>query len=262
MGICFFCPNGHPLNVKTELAGKVGLCPKCKVKMRIPLQSMREVDDKEYRGQPTAEAVVTEDKRRKSDSERAGDQGKAQGEFQNPVKGAGERDLPPTGESMNDLIRQVAEGSTRPPQERKRGSFVETMSLGELSNAPDVLWYVISPEGQKYGPAQGPVLLSWINERRVGPKTLLLRTGWNAPLEAGQVFPEIVKKFGGNNGPDNVLTANVGAFEGNRSAGENDVLATLRNQQRRTMSSLYVMGGLTFVLICAVGVLIWILLAK
>ncbi len=41
MGIRFYCPNGHKLNVKEFQAGRKGICPFCGVKMRIPLESTR-----------------------------------------------------------------------------------------------------------------------------------------------------------------------------------------------------------------------------
>jgi hypothetical protein len=41
MGIRFFCPNGHKLNVKDFQAGQIGFCPFCGVKMPIPLESTR-----------------------------------------------------------------------------------------------------------------------------------------------------------------------------------------------------------------------------
>lgn len=36
MAIEFVCPNGHPLKVKDSLAGKMGLCPVCKVRVAVP----------------------------------------------------------------------------------------------------------------------------------------------------------------------------------------------------------------------------------
>lgn len=36
MGIRFLCPNGHKLNVKSELAGKRASCPECGAKLVIP----------------------------------------------------------------------------------------------------------------------------------------------------------------------------------------------------------------------------------
>ncbi|MCE9552672.1 MAG: GYF domain-containing protein, partial [Planctomycetes bacterium] len=41
MGIRFYCPQGHKLNVKSFLAGKKGFCPQCNAKVDIPLRSTR-----------------------------------------------------------------------------------------------------------------------------------------------------------------------------------------------------------------------------
>ena len=39
MGIRFYCPNGHKLNVKDFLAGKRGICPECSARFQIPQES-------------------------------------------------------------------------------------------------------------------------------------------------------------------------------------------------------------------------------
>ena len=36
MSIRVVCPNGHALKVKDEFAGKAGLCPVCKTRVRVP----------------------------------------------------------------------------------------------------------------------------------------------------------------------------------------------------------------------------------
>lgn len=41
MGIRFYCPNGHKLNVKSFQAGRRGICPYCGAKIIIPTQSTR-----------------------------------------------------------------------------------------------------------------------------------------------------------------------------------------------------------------------------
>ena len=41
MGIRFFCPNGHKLNVKEFQAGRLGICPFCGARTQIPTQSTR-----------------------------------------------------------------------------------------------------------------------------------------------------------------------------------------------------------------------------
>ncbi|MBQ1456356.1 MAG: DUF4339 domain-containing protein [Thermoguttaceae bacterium] len=48
MGIRFYCPQGHKLNVKAELAGKTGFCPECGARVQIPLQSTRESSHKHH----------------------------------------------------------------------------------------------------------------------------------------------------------------------------------------------------------------------
>ena len=37
MAIEVRCPNGHVLRVKDECAGKAGLCPQCRAKVRVPM---------------------------------------------------------------------------------------------------------------------------------------------------------------------------------------------------------------------------------
>ncbi|MFM7138510.1 MAG: hypothetical protein ACKO1M_15820 [Planctomycetota bacterium] len=39
MGIVAFCPQGHRVKVKVELAGRKGICPECGARFRIPLES-------------------------------------------------------------------------------------------------------------------------------------------------------------------------------------------------------------------------------
>jgi hypothetical protein len=43
MGIVAYCPQGHRMKVKDELAGRKGICPECGTRFRIPLESRPEV---------------------------------------------------------------------------------------------------------------------------------------------------------------------------------------------------------------------------
>ena len=47
MGIRFYCPNGHKLNVKEFQAGRRGICPYCGTKFLIPSQSTRKSSKEE-----------------------------------------------------------------------------------------------------------------------------------------------------------------------------------------------------------------------
>ncbi len=61
MGIKFYCPNGHKVNVKSFLAGKKGLCPKCGVRVDIPLQSVVDAPATSASGNGTTGLVDPED---------------------------------------------------------------------------------------------------------------------------------------------------------------------------------------------------------
>lgn len=58
MGIRFYCPQGHKLNVKAELAGKTGYCPKCGARVQIPLQSTRESSHKRNSSSQSSDPVL------------------------------------------------------------------------------------------------------------------------------------------------------------------------------------------------------------
>lgn len=264
MGICFFCPNGHPLNVKAELAGRIGLCPKCRVKMRIPLQSMRKIDEKEYHGQPTAE-MIPDDHKREENSPSSLEGSQTPRETNVPNSSSLSNPSSPTSE----LISRATGKSTRNIRERHYDESFELEDSAMLLNDPDALWYVITPDNQRYGPAQGSVLRTWIKERRVGPRTRVLRSGWQSALEAGQIFPELVKIFENDEEfADDMADEAAETFEGvsfGDQASFTDArksLDELRKSQRRAVGALCLIGFLTFVLLCAVGTLIWILLRQ
>jgi hypothetical protein len=61
MGIRFFCPKGHKLNVKEFQAGRAGICPICGVKMRIPLESTRPSSKQEQESPLGGECAVEMD---------------------------------------------------------------------------------------------------------------------------------------------------------------------------------------------------------
>jgi hypothetical protein len=54
MGIRFYCPNGHPLNVKAFLAGKKAKCPKCGAKVQVPASSVVPSERASIRGSRNA----------------------------------------------------------------------------------------------------------------------------------------------------------------------------------------------------------------
>ena len=59
MGIRFYCPNGHKLNVKAFLAGKRGICPDCDVKFIVPSESGGTVGAIDENEPPPPPSVLT-----------------------------------------------------------------------------------------------------------------------------------------------------------------------------------------------------------
>jgi hypothetical protein len=45
MSIQVVCPNGHPLKVQDSAAGKLGLCPVCKARVKVPQPDTRQVSE-------------------------------------------------------------------------------------------------------------------------------------------------------------------------------------------------------------------------
>jgi hypothetical protein len=168
MGIRFFCPNGHKLNVKEFQAGMRGVCPHCGSKFFIPAQSTR----------PSSKQP--KDLFPSSDREDA-------------VVAA-------------DPFPAVGPATIAPPQTRTAASpaALSTAMLSDPHDAADpiaaagnVVWYVRPPSGDQYGPAPGEVLRAWLAEGRVSADTLLWREGWPDWRDAQSLFPELRPAAGG-----------------------------------------------------------------
>lgn len=186
MGIRFYCPNGHKLNVKAYLAGRRGICPDCGASFDIPLESTRESSRESRTMPPPDEPIPT------------------------PVtapRPAEQFAIAPQVTEVpdsNELIDSNSEFIDKTPPEPESVVHPAENSDSPAAN-PDsflaeteTLWYIQAPGGgPQYGPATDPVVQSWIAERRIGPKMLVWREGWSSWLEARNVFPELQAMFSG-----------------------------------------------------------------
>lgn len=161
MGIKFFCPNGHKLNVKTFLAGKKAICPKCGAKVLVPGTSTGGDDQAEGGG---ATAVPP---------------GLADAAFgaamAHPHGGAGAAWQP----NLNPL------------QPGNPAAAPGTAMIDPIDEAPTAVWYVRPPSGGQYGPAAGPTMRAWIQEGRVTANSLVWRDGWPEWRSAAATFPAL-----------------------------------------------------------------------
>lgn len=259
------------MNVKSELAGKIGVCPKCQARMAIPWESVRESS----RRRPTSEtetAEKTPEATEKVEQTSETSAKTARGTDASNVAAAEDRaaSRQPTDETaterffggaraeaaLGDVLRRAVDG-------RSAERFDD---LSEPLRDARLLWYVRTLDNQQYGPATGDVLRTWINERRISPKTLVWREDWAAWQEAGNVFPELERVFVG---PDGGSTAS--AFASLAEAAQNSDAArrfvsngetrALRRRKRATKTFVAI-AGLIAAIVALLGALIYILTQK
>lgn len=151
MGIRFNCPNGHKLNVKSELAGKKAICPDCGAKLVVP-----------------AAGAASES----SIHQGTLHQGSVAGRF-----GAAE-----AGESR--IIGTVA-----PAIVLHNSVSAATQSGGKARSA--VVWYIRPVSGGQFGPVNDDELCAWIADGRLTADSYVWRAGWPDWLKAGDAPGEL-----------------------------------------------------------------------
>jgi hypothetical protein len=190
MGIRFYCPNGHKLNVKEFQRGLRGICPFCGARVRIPLKSTRRSSHAEkfelggtMPTSPSAELDLT---------------------AETPLRAA----VSPTPESMVPSS-DVAEEPPGPfsvfatSEDSYPDATVESPARSSAAAAPpDLLaeagsaaWFVRPPSGGQFGPATADVLRTWLAEGRLTADTALWHEGWPDWRAAGELFPQLTPKL-------------------------------------------------------------------
>ncbi len=155
MGIRFYCPNGHKLNVKDFQAGRKGICPVCGVKMQIPLESTR----------PSS---------REEESQSQG------GMPETPIA---------TPESIVAPPPTVVAPATPPP------APAPVDGTGDpLAEAGNLVWYVRPSSGGQFGPAPADLMRTWLAEGHVNADALVWREGWRDWREADNVFSQLSRR--------------------------------------------------------------------
>ncbi len=182
MGVRFRCPNGHKLNVKSFLAGKRGICPKCGIRVQIPNRSQDDADS----GSPAVSTTLVDNSTSPDDA----------------------ASKPPTrvgsGGTAVNLASAVDHQVAQPAVARPLGTPVPvaqaatgaasgnpTVREDAISEAPDAVWYVRPPSGNQYGPASGDVIRRWVAEGRVTAECLVWREGWTDWRQAGTLFDNL-----------------------------------------------------------------------
>jgi uncharacterized protein DUF4339 len=201
MGIRFFCPNGHKLNVKSFLAGKRGICPHCGAKFDIPSQSATTAPppiapasvpapEPLAVGGPATPHVKPPTKTKATPNEAMESQtgptrptGAATSSIPAVVsvvhladRAVGGQATDGAGPVVPVVLAPVATSATEPDP---------------IAEAPTAVWYVRTTAGGQFGPAPGDVMRQWLLERRVGADCLVWREGWPEWKKAPLVFSRL-----------------------------------------------------------------------
>ncbi len=152
MGIRFQCRNGHKLHVKSFLAGKRGICPKCSVKLVIPNDS---IGNKTSTRDSAIQVVTT-----------------------GPVESVWNAEIVPTE-------RQEVQNGPPGPRALPPAALPSETRSDPIGEAQHSVWYVRPPTGEQYGPASGEVLRMWIAEGRVTSNCHVWCEGWDDWRSAG-----------------------------------------------------------------------------
>jgi len=133
MGIRFFCPQGHKLNVKSFLAGKAGFCPQCNARVEIPLTSTR----------PSSKAAAEEEVI--------------------PLAHPVEEEAILAGPFLDTAHPTAA------PLPQETAGTMQSPDKGKPADpAMSEQWWILSQaDNQQYGPAPEELLQQWIQEGRV-----------------------------------------------------------------------------------------------
>jgi hypothetical protein len=156
MGIRFKCHHCQaPLNIKTELANKRGVCPQCQGKFRIPSES-------QGHSLSLDQSAST---------------------LSNPTPIA-ESDLARSG--AKKLERKQVSGVSLPSQATETDASSDTPNRD--SHAGELLYFVRPPSGGEYGPANKMTIELWIAQRRITGETLICQIGSSQWKKAKEVF--------------------------------------------------------------------------
>jgi len=284
MGIRFFCPNGHKLNVKAFLAGHTGICPFCGVKVDIPLQSTRsptkggkEVENamgmtQKAPGSSTVVAPATTlgPGRPAGGSPAAMPVGPGAAPqlgssptTYNPGPTLAPQALPlPQTPGLPNLPQPGLPAFSLPQQQPVPQPFAAASAppmppqapagpADPLSEAPDAVWYVRPAAGGQYGPATANVMRSWLTEGRIAADSMVWREGWRDWKDAASTFPQL----GGEALP------NLNVMLGVAPQGQTATLVTPQPLQPTPPKSKQglIIALLLLAVLILVGVFVWVL---
>jgi hypothetical protein len=174
MGIVAYCPNGHRVKVKDELAGRKGICPECQARFRIPRDAAWPAGGKASPaaagGHPVAR-VVSLDPAVAARLPRA----------------FGQRQL---GQQQPARVERMPPSASTAPQR-------PAVLHAALAERPDLTWSVSVPGGQPSEPMPAEAMQRWLDAGGLTGGELVWREGWADWVSIRLVFPECLSAIHG-----------------------------------------------------------------
>ncbi|WP_182870409.1 GYF domain-containing protein [Stieleria mannarensis] len=184
------------MNIKSDLAGRRGVCPECGTRFRIPLADTEfstPIATPRPKAAATPAAATT-----------------PPAAMQQERAAADSPESAPQAENVSDATATDRTATTAASPTAAAGSATaepagEDLAGGNLAAAePEILsgdsaatWYVRPPSGGQYGPATSAMLKIWIGEGRVAKSALLWKDGWPQWREASDALAEIAESLPG-----------------------------------------------------------------
>lgn len=209
MGIIAFCPNGHRIKVKDELAGRKGICPTCAARFRIPKPSaapQRPAGGTAAAGPPTARVVsvdpmfaATLPSAYALDDAETVDAARADG---------GPADVAPDFVLLDDDVATASGDIDDPPPAAHAETVarVDTVAAGAheaveepapphtlLDDRPDLAWCVAVRGGAPSTPIDAAAMRAWIASGEASADHVVWRQDWPDWRPVQEVFPEAVR---------------------------------------------------------------------
>lgn len=221
MGIRFYCPYGHKLNVKEFQAGQRGICPKCHARFDIPFESTRPAGSKdlpiakEWEERARREGLFPFTKQAESvlddidlnhlpssaDAVPNAADAFASSGFTQAASGLGQQsafDLSAPGASdpvqnlVQDPVQDLFQASDSPAMAVPPVQTPAAPRLPDPFEGPaDTVWYVRPASGEQHGPIYRDTVQTWLRENRIAADTLVWREGWAEWKSACDVFESL-----------------------------------------------------------------------
>lgn len=287
MGIRFYCPNGHKLNVKAFQAGRRGICPYCGASVLIPTESTRGTGKRRTATAPEQRAATPSQLAPQPAPLSTGPavaipvapmadpsvgQTVARAPMPQPAAplpatplAAGSQPttvLPtvpqPTPSVLSaDGAAPVAFPAVVAPAAPVTQPPVPQVAQGAaaiadpLAEAPNAVWYVRPASGGQYGPATAEVMRTWLAEGRIGADTLVWREGWRDWQQAAGVFPQLK--------PDDIALFLSGATVGAAAQSRTGTPAYPPSRRRSNSSTVMIITGLVLAVVVLAVVFLMVL---